>query len=68
MTQIHSEGIPCGEHCDERFATMYNRKGLFENLETITCTECGEKLEGWLGVERHIKKLHSEKKAEKCKY
>ena len=68
MSRCGREVFPCGEHCDERFVSMYNRKRHLENLETITCTECGKKLKGWLGVKRHMKKLHSEKKAEKCKY
>ena len=67
MTPSHSEGFLCGEHCYDRFATMYNRKWHWENFETISCKECRKKLKAWLGVERHMKKLHSEKKAEKGK-
>ena len=60
--------FPHGTHCDERFKTMYNRRRHLENLDSTTCKECGKEFKGGRGVKRHMKKLHSEKKAEKCEY
>ena len=64
MYRCGRERFPCRTHCDESFLTMYNRKHHLENLDSTTCKECGKEFKGWRGVERHMKQLHSEKKAE----
>ena len=49
IIHYHSKRVACGEHCSRWFENNYSRARHIENLETITCKECGKEFKGWRG-------------------